>query len=154
MLYAQVDAGSIVTIVGVLPAGAKRLDTGQWITPYNRQWTQAEHEACGWFAVVEVAQPADTQTDTFDRSVTLVAGVPTVTWTQRPKTQAELDAATAQVNQSAIVTNLTQDQAAMQAIIDTSNATINSSPAAAIKNIARNLRRLNRQALNDFTGSG
>lgn len=46
----------------------------------------------GIYEVVQVARPADTDTTTHDRTVELVDGVPTVVWTQRAKTQAELDA--------------------------------------------------------------
>lgn len=53
--------------------------------------TDEELAECGWFRVVNVARPADTPTQTTNRSLTLVAGVPTETWTARPKTQAELD---------------------------------------------------------------
>jgi hypothetical protein len=64
--------------------------------------TEAELNACGWFAVVQVARPADTPTHTSDRSVTLVNGSPTETWTLRLKTQAELDADTARTNDATI----------------------------------------------------
>ncbi len=53
--------------------------------------TETELNACGWFTVVSVARPSDTQTQTTDRSLTVVAGKPTETWTIRAKTQAELD---------------------------------------------------------------
>ncbi len=64
--------------------------------------TEAELNGCGWFKVVSVARPADTQTQTSDRSVVLVAGVPTETWTVRAKTQAELDYDAAQTNGTTI----------------------------------------------------
>lgn len=110
-------------------------------------------QVCGYFLVTEVVRPADTPTNTTDRSLTLVGNVPTVTWTSRAKTQAEIDAATVDTNRSAIITNLTSDMAAIQGIIDATNASINSNPAAAIKTICRMLRRLGRNDLNDFTGS-
>lgn len=64
--------------------------------------TEAELNACGWFKVVQVARPADTATTTTDRSITLVAGVPTETWTVRNKTQAELDADAQTANSATI----------------------------------------------------
>jgi hypothetical protein len=64
--------------------------------------TSAELAECGWFAVVTVAQPADTPTQTSDRSITVVAGKPTETWTVRNKTQGELDSARDQANNATI----------------------------------------------------
>ena len=60
---------------------------------------------------------------------------------------------TATTNQAAIVTNLQQDMVAIQAMLDATNATINANPASFLKPIGRMLRRLGREALNDFTGS-
>lgn len=54
--------------------------------------TDAELNACGWFRVTTTTRPADTATQIAVRSLTVVAGVPTETWTMRSKTQAELDA--------------------------------------------------------------
>jgi len=54
-------------------------------------------------------------------------------------------------NQRAIETNLAQDLEAMQAILDTPNATINSNPAAVIKDIARMNKRLGRTAIDDYS---
>jgi hypothetical protein len=48
-------------------------------------------QATGWYEVVDTARPADTPTTTHDRTVELAAGTPTVVWTERNKTQTELD---------------------------------------------------------------
>lgn len=56
-------------------------------------------------------------------------------------------------NRGAIEANILQDLATMQTIIDTPNATINSSPASYIKDIARAMRRLERMALAKFDGT-
>jgi hypothetical protein len=149
MSYALVDDGTIEA-EGALPQSARRLDTGQWVMGLRTAPVELR-EATGWFEVVDVARPADTETDTYDRTLELVGGVPTVVWVQRPKTQAEIDAATAATNQASIVTNLNQDMVAVQAILDTANATINANPAAHIKTMGRMLRRLGRTALNDFS---
>ncbi len=53
-------------------------------------------------------------------------------------------------NKSAIETNIGQDLVAMQAIIDDTNANINSNPAARIKDMARMLRRLGKHELEQF----
>ena len=102
MTYAFIINGTIESEHGRLPSGARRLDTGAWITPLDRQWSQAEHEACGFIAVVDTARPNDTAQDTYVRSVTLPGGVPTVTWTARPWTQAELAARAAEVNRTTL----------------------------------------------------
>jgi hypothetical protein len=62
-------------------------------------------------------------------------------------------AQTARVNRSTVETNLIADLAAMQAIIDDTNANINANPAARIKEMARMMRRLGRQALRSFEGT-
>lgn len=81
------------------------------------------------------------------------AVVPTPGW---------VDPAIAEGNKTAIETNLEQDQAAMQAIIDTPNVsftTVAQSQTAMrdiqrqLKDAARNLKRLNRVALGDYDGT-
>ena len=84
MAYAQIIAGSIAGVRGVLPASARRLDTREWVMGLATA-PQAAREATGWFAIVETEQPADTDTDTQTSSVQLVDGVPTRVWTATPK---------------------------------------------------------------------
>ena len=91
MTYALIQSGTI-TATGQLPRGARRLDTGQWVTPPQGAWTLELAAACGWLPVAEAPRPADTATTTSDYSVQLVAGVPTQQWTVRPWTEAELAA--------------------------------------------------------------
>jgi hypothetical protein len=50
-----------------------------------------------------------------------------------------------QANEEAVTSKLADDMAAMQAILDTSNATLRSDPAGALKDIARAVRRLDRK---------
>lgn len=81
--------------------------------------TDAALATVGWYPVTATPRPPDTQTTTtFDYSVTLVAGVPTETWTARPKTQAEIDAATAAANAAALTTDTTADLTNVRAAID------------------------------------
>lgn len=61
------------------------------------------------------------------------------------------DAAT--TNRGAVETKLSQAMADLQALIDTTNATINGSPAAAIKALARVVRLLVRAALRQYDGT-
>lgn len=79
-----------ITAEGNLPRGAQRLDTGQWVTPPGGVWTDAQAAACGWLPVVDSPRPADTATTTSDRTIAVVAGKPTVTWTARDKTPGEI----------------------------------------------------------------
>ena len=93
-LYALTTDGQTVTTTATLPpTGARRLDTGAWVTPPADGWTPALLAACGWLPVVEVPRPADTATHTSDWApVALVAEVPTQQWTVRPWTAEELAA--------------------------------------------------------------
>ena len=40
-------------------------------------------QATGWHEITNTARPDDTDTTTHDRTIELVAGVPTVVWTER-----------------------------------------------------------------------
>lgn len=82
---------SVIQATGRLPQAARRLDTGQWVLGLPNATVELQ-QACGWYAVTDTSRPADTDTATHDRTVELVEGTPTVVWTERPKTQAELDA--------------------------------------------------------------
>ena len=151
MSYALVVDGQIQT-EGSLPASAasarhRRVGHG---TRRRRRWSCSRRAATSRSPTTE--RPPDTETETTDRSLELVDGTPTETWTVRPKTQEEIDAATASENQKAIVTNLEEDMANMDAILAMTNADINANPAAVIKEICRMNKRLGRTALNDYTG--
>ena len=94
MTYAYVT-NSTVQATGRLPSAARRLDTGQWVLGLADATVELQ-QACGWYEVADTARPADTPIATYDRDVVLVAGTPTVVWTERAKTPAELDAETEQ----------------------------------------------------------
>jgi len=151
-LYALIENGTPTTLQAFLPDSARRQDTQEWVLGLSAA-SVALREATGWFAVTEVARPADTATHTTDRRIQLVGGTWTVVWTSRPKTAEELTMATAATNSSAITTNLLQDMTEIQAIIDSTNATINSNPAAAIKTICRAQRRIIRKLLSLYDGT-
>jgi hypothetical protein len=89
MAYALIDNGQIES-VGALPVAARRQDTGEWVMGLRDAPVDLQ-QATGWFEVVDTVRPDDTPTTTHDRSVELVAGTPTVVWTERNKTQPELD---------------------------------------------------------------
>ena len=77
MQYAKIENGTIAA-TGRPRGGDRRLDTGQWVTPYGNQWSADDLGACGWFEVVETARPDGHVL----RSVELLDGVPTVVWSE------------------------------------------------------------------------
>lgn len=101
MTYALVIDNTISDERGRPPVSARRLDTGEWVLDLpNAHWSR--QRATGWWQVTDTARPADTATATYDRTVTLVDGTPTVTWVERPWTADELAARTAQANRTTL----------------------------------------------------
>lgn len=117
MTYAQVTANEVTTVAGRLPNAGRRLDSRAWVLGLPTAGAELQ-AACGWFPVVDVARPADTATDTHDRSVELVDGQPTVVWTQRPWTPDELAARQADSNRTTIDAAITQALAELQQLVD------------------------------------
>lgn len=104
MAYALVTGGQVQAVMGAPPNAARRLDTGAWVMPYDRQWTPSDLAACGLAEIVETTRPDDTPTLTHDRTVELVAGAPTVVWVQRAKTAEEQTGTTRVANRAALLT--------------------------------------------------
>lgn len=161
MTYALV-VGNTIQSVGGLPQSARRIDTGQWVMGLPSAPAELV-AACGYLPVVQVARPADTPTTTFDRAVTLDGGVPTETWTERPKTQAELDGEAAQTNRQAVIAAIKAALADLDLVIADTTAYIdlptptNAQAVAqvrdlclAVRVLARNERRLVRLAADDL----
>ena len=96
MAYAYVDNGQIGS-VGSMTVAARRQDTGEWVMGLRHADPDTQR-ATGWYAIQNTTQPADTPTTTFDRTVEMVdhgdGPIPTVVWTERNKTAAELQAET------------------------------------------------------------
>jgi hypothetical protein len=93
-MYAIVVDNAIVSVTGRPRA---------WRNHTGLQYaTDEQLAAIGILPVVDTPQPADTATHTFDRSVQLVAGVPTVVWTQRAWTADELTSRTRAINNAAL----------------------------------------------------
>ena len=111
MSYAYVTSNTVNAEAGRVPVAARRLDTGQWVLGLRDASVELQ-EACGWFAVTDTPRPADTDTDTHDRSVELIPG-PTVVWTERPWTPDELAGRVAAAESTARRTTL---QAAMSTL--------------------------------------
>lgn len=96
MLYAKILNNTISRIVPDIV----HFDDGRW-------WDFRDGlpaDALLWKTLVVEPRPADTATHTYDESIILQAGIPTVVWIQRPKTQAEIDAAIAAENKSNLTT--------------------------------------------------
>lgn len=87
MVFALVKDNSI-SAIGRIPDSARRLDNGRWVLGL-RDAAEEFQKSCGWFVITETQRPEDTETATYDRSVELVNGTPTVVWVQREKTQTE-----------------------------------------------------------------
>lgn len=113
MIYVLVTDSTIQSI-GRLPNGARRLDTGEWVLGLDTAPPELV-AATGWYEMVDTARPADTDTTTHDRSVELIDGTPTVTWTERAKTTDEQDEETRQANRATI------DQAITDALTELRN---------------------------------
>ena len=148
MTFAHITAGTIDQI-GRLPA--LWLGPTRWHDWRGEPATWATRPAdWGWLPVVETPRPADTETTTSDPApVALVAGVPTQQWTVRPWTAEELaaqaEAAAYEARRltvKAIINDLRAEKTRAQAVIDTPNATINTSPAPHIKDVARAAKRI------------
>lgn len=147
MTFAQVTNNAITMVLGRIPNAAQRLDTRAWVLPESGVWSTAEAAACGWFPVVDVARPADTATTTHDRSVELVATVPTVVWTPRLWTTAELAARTAQTNGTTIRTQAATALGTNTAFL-TFGAPTNAQIVAQVRALTRQTNGLIRLAIN------
>jgi len=84
-----------------------KLSDGALLGPPDTGWTTELAQLCGFVRIVTAVRPADTATQTSTRTLTLPGGIPTETWTVRAKTQAELDAVTANTTAATITTQAT-----------------------------------------------
>ena len=148
MSYALIINNEKITL-GNPPTGARRLDTGAWVTPPKDGWTPDLLAACGWHEVTETPRPEPAEGGVWESTVELVDGLPVRVWTWRAWTAEELaaqEAAAAYEAQrilvKAIITDLRAEKARAQTVIDTANATINNSPAPYIKDTARAAKRI------------
>ena len=142
-MYAHVTNGTIDT-VGRLPNAVRNAD-GNWVMLSYA--TPDELAALGWHAVTDTPRPDDTDTTTHDRSIELVAGTPTVTWTPRPYTADEQTGRTADANRTTIETQ------AETALIDNATYLGLTTPtqgeaAAQIKALTRQTNKIIRLLLN------
>lgn len=111
-------------------------------------------ELAGWLPVTPVARPADTASVTYTRSLTLVAGVPTETWTQRNKTAEEIANETAAANSATLRSNpetqiaeMVAALTALTAVRQRTNNDINANPAAALKDALQEILTITRRVI-------
>jgi hypothetical protein len=91
-VYALIRDGVIEAVRNPRTSGEFKLSDGTLLRPANG-WTDALAALCGFVRVVDPGAPVLQPTQTLDpNTVTLLAGVPTVVYHVRNKTQAELDA--------------------------------------------------------------
>lgn len=147
-MYALVVDDAVVS-TGRLPASARRLDTQEWVMGLATATVDLQ-QACGYLEVDEPARPTVTAQQTFDPdTIELVAGVPTRVFHVRAKTQAELDADTADAD-----TRAERDQAkAAVAQLDQFITRGATNTAAQVRDMtviqARILKRLIRDSFGD-----
>jgi len=141
MTYVHVTNDTIDT-VGRLPKAADA--DGQWLT-----LTPDNAHLAGWFEVVDVPRPADTDTTTHDRSVELVNGTPTVVWTPRDWTADDLTARTAEANSTTIRTQAEAAMAGNRTFLAIASPT-QAQTLAQVKALTRQSQGLIRLALNKF----
>lgn len=142
MSYALVINDTIHAEQGFIPDSATLIsDPGQWVT--GLPWKSPEVWAtCGWFEIVKNNRPNNTETTTWDRTLTVVNGFPTETWIERPKTQQELDLEQKQENRQDISSNPEQQVDDILAINDTINIILGSDTSAADTTTLRGMKKM------------
>lgn len=91
-MYAQIIDGTITATRRTLPDTARRLDSGDTVLGFPSADADTV-AACGWFEVVETADPPyDNTTQRRDRTIEVVDGRPVVVWTVSDLTPDELAA--------------------------------------------------------------
>lgn len=137
--------GNTVQALGRLPESARRLDDGSLVIGLADA-TRELREATGWFEVVDTTRPTDTAEATYDRSIALVSGVPTVVWTERAKTADELAGQQQQANRTTVQDRLRADLATIDAIVGTAAVSVTGSTVAEVRSSTQAaLRDLQRQ---------
>ena len=115
---------NVITALRVSPSGGAWEDD-QWLDftdPAVLSEWEARH---GWVPVTETPRPEDTDTTKRDEKVALVDGVPTQQWTARPWNASELAERDDRLARAA-------DRAAVRALVDGINASIDEAKAAKV----------------------
>jgi hypothetical protein len=149
MTYAHVVGGTIQA-VGRVPRGARRLDTQEWVLGLRDAGT-AIQEACGWYRVAETARPTfNAATHRLERSVQLVAGVPTVEWTVVELTADEKAELTADTNRDHIEDRLRSEIAWLTTAIGSVDGADAAQVKAAVKRLMQQNRAITRFLLGEL----
>jgi hypothetical protein len=110
--------------------------------------TDEQLAALGILPVVNTEQPANTATHTTERSVDLVAGVPTVVWTSRPWTADELATRTRDANDLTMRAEVDQALDGLRQIANSSGTLTAAQLSNGVRLLARVLIRVIRFQLN------
>ena len=113
-MYALIDNDTVTHTWGNLPREAmRRQDTGEWVM--NLEYADAaQRAACGLYEVVDAPQPVDPD-GVAERTIGVIAGVPTVVWTVRPYTADEVAANAAAATRQQKAANVTAAPAVLRA---------------------------------------
>lgn len=149
--HALVIDGTIEA-VGHLPQSARRLDTDEWVMGLRNADVSLQ-QACGYYEVQNTSRPPDTDTTTYDRSVELVDGTPTVVWTQRAKTADEQQAEQQSTTEDAIRQAVRDHLATLRQIRGSSGQLNNAQLSQSVRALARGQVRVIRLLVNELDGT-
>jgi len=128
-----------------------KLSDGALLGPPDTGWTPELAQLCGFVQVVTNVRPADTATHTSDRTLSFPGGVPTETWTVRPKTQTELDGTAAQTNRATIESRALTLIGQLDTIAASTGTLTAAQLSSAVRQIAVGLRGLVRYSMNQLS---
>ncbi len=137
MTYARFQNDTVTERSAELPPKVWVQETVDPPTGRYEPLTVANAASFDWYEVVRVAKPADTATTTHDRSVAVVDGKLSDVWTERPKTQTELDADADQTQRDQVAAGVA-DITAYLALESPTNAEV----VAQVELLSRAVRRL------------
>lgn len=86
-MYAKLNNDGEVERVGLPPGSARRVDTGEWVSPHGGEWPDELAIACGWVPITDPGAPEfdrDTETRTYTYQVNGARTVVTKVWTVGP----------------------------------------------------------------------
>lgn len=84
MRFAHVNNDGTIEKIGTPPGSARRLDTGQWVSPPGGVWPEELAIECGWVPVTDTPPPdfdPDTQVRSSEYQVNGARTVVTKVWT-------------------------------------------------------------------------
>lgn len=149
MYYAHVTNG-VIDSMGQPPE--KAFVNGRWLDLRNRD-AETLLQA-GWYPVIESTRPVDTPTGTSTPIYVVAGTVVNQTWASIPKTAEQIATEQLQITSNTIRQLLDETLPVLETITNTTNANlIGNTLAAAVKDIARGVRRLIRLEINKLDGT-